>query len=139
MDTSETYILQCQKATEIQDGGEYGGVWLTHLGNDILLDTGTDRLYYVKDTYRTQTCSECGRDDTHIEKSEYTWLPTQDQLQAMYKPALGNTFALFGAFWVWCVKTMKAGELDYCQSWEQLWLAFIMSDFGKRWNGGDWA
>ncbi len=139
MDTTETYILQCRKATEMQPGEEAGGVWLTTLGNDILFDPETQKYYHVKDTYCSRTCPDCGHSDDHIVSSVYTWLPTQAQLQAMYKPTLGNTFALFGAFDMWMLHSLK-DNIEYVTSWEQLWLAFIMeSVHRKRWDGTDWV
>lgn len=74
------------------------------------------------------------------------WLPRQDQLQAMiideddvHKAGAFNTF-LYNAqqsfnHWFVCEP-----EPDYRESFEMLWLAFVMKkNFDKTWSDGKWV
>ena len=57
----------------------------------------------------------------------------QDQLQE--KMDKENTLALLMSFTDWVKK-----ETDYCrESFEQLWLAFVMWElYQKKWSGSNW-
>jgi len=81
-----------------------------------------------------------------LEGDKITWLPRQDQLQAMVgsynecfdlldrecNPDRGDFAKLHYAY-------HSLGVLPF-NSMEQLWLAFVMSErFRKYWNGEDWV
>ena len=80
-------------------------------------------------------------------KGEHIWLPTQSQLQEMVPPngVLLDKFEsffyeFFGGFdGVYPCYEMP-GWGKHCESWEQLWLSFIMSELhSKKWNGEAWV
>jgi hypothetical protein len=150
MDTSETYINQCQKATEIQaawqfDDGDFyqdpdvqqkADEWVAeHQTRPINTVVALCEMCNVKDSYG----------DVHVgeyTRSEYIWLPRQDQLQAMVpnvpwtdRPIwrLVESFASF-------VMDLPVKGWSGQASMEQLWLALVMHQkYGKRWTGGEWA
>ena len=122
MDVSETYIKQCD-CEEIQCGRWYKGeLYDLLLGiqpKPIRVDE-LDNLWY-----------------------EGIWLPRLDQLQAMvgglehgfidWVKWLGNIYGFnYG--------DKPNGHLQIFSSWEQLWLAFVMSEkFGKIWSENSWV
>ena len=116
MDTSETYIKMCEKAVEIQK-----------VAPKFRPCRGPDYWYYP-----------LNRD---VERP--IWLPCQDQLQEMvggYQPQIFRTFVEFviGSRYL---ETWgdHLGPWDNHQSFEQLWLAFVMEEkYGKIWTGSDW-
>jgi hypothetical protein len=71
-------------------------------------------------------------DDAPREKLlELKWLPRQDQLQEMLSNNINYTIQVQGF----------DGMLEFSgrQSWEQLWLAFVLKEkFNKVWNGEKW-
>jgi hypothetical protein len=151
MDTSETYILQCQKATEIQamrpvgQDFEAGDFYGTHEKIRSGEHKGEVRwMAWVAEN------GECGMDQRG--KTD-VFLPRQDQLQEMVLPTirerydnkviLGHTLDDIGrvANWLTDIFLMKVREHGLkSNSMEQLWLAFLMWErYQKRWDGGDWA
>ena len=71
------------------------------------------------------------------------WLPRQDQLQDMldlheYTINISSNGVEF--FLVYAAKhTLEAQKIDYQETMEQLWLAFIMKEvYGKVWKDGRW-
>jgi len=133
MDTSETYIKMCEKAVEIQEAhsweeGDYG--W-----------QGTPS-YGVH-------CLVSHRDLVIWEKADeglpfhLIWLPRQDQLQEMVGGYQPHMFHAFIEFVIGCSYLESWGDYpnqwDKCQSYEQLWLAYVMyQKHGKAWNGDAW-
>ena len=116
MDTSREYILQCEKAEEIQK------LWEPDDGDFIHCDSNIcTEVHVVGDHFKY-------KDPT------YTWLPRQDQLQEM----IGGTWSgqLFRLDrWI-----KEFGKEYYaCTSMEQLWLGFVMTEkFNKKWDGESW-
>src|SRR5574343_136254 len=147
MDTSETYIFHCQKATEIQAlrpprqdfqpadfyatrekirSGEHKGEvrWMAWVAEN----------------------GDCGMDQRD---KDDTWLPRQDQLQEIVSQgslvfegggaAASNLCHAFDLWvrqnWIWGNSTTD----EVFASMEQLRLAFVMWErYQKRWTGGDW-
>ena len=135
MDTSETYIKMCEKAEEIQnhsfDEGDYHG----------LLQNG----YWSAHNY----CVEDGF--VGVNPLKVFWLPRQDQLQEMVgdlarKDWGANEFeAEVQFFAIEVIFSNDSGIFglhtgyEQFQSWEQLWLAFVMKEkYGKVWTGEEW-
>lgn len=158
MDTSETYIKMCQKATEIQ------AVWKPAEGDYFYQPTSRPFLegqFCVYDVRLLIRGPESGRlcfpeivsggpwgeynedgleyiDDT----ARLIWLPRQDQFQEMIEgtaPAVLMAFAN-EAFdrdhdWIEVIAPYKA-----LASMEQMWLCYVMSErYQRRWTGEEWA
>ena len=137
MDTSETYIKMCEKATEIRANHEY-------VEGDIV-------AYLRSKNYQKFSWASEGKPQIElyveghifdITKIEFCWLPRQDQLQEMVPTKIAGTkpnlkmiseFTHFFDYW----DTM--GIPAILTTWEQLWLAFVMKEkYNKAWNGEDW-
>ena len=124
MDTSETYIKMCSKATEIQ----------------------TLRLqlhsYGTKDYWAY--LSETPINSPLLGKRKIIiWIPRQDQLQEMIMPSLGSDFKGFAPFILnerLYTSLSVDGIYNWGRSFEQLWLAFIMKElYSKVWNEEEWV
>ncbi len=62
---------------------------------------------------------------------EFTWLPRQDQLQEMVKEDCHICLL---------EKVIDFAEIDFNESFEQLWLRYVMKEkHNKTWNGEGWA
>jgi len=73
-------------------------------------------------------------DSDSMIKATYIWLPTQDRLQGM----LG--FLGASDIYGWLRRITKFQMLYPFQSYEQLWLAFVMKEkWNKVWNGEYWV
>lgn len=147
MDTSEQYIEMCAKAEKIQEGKpqDVGGVCLE---NSIIVSTtsefGLGDYYHVVDEEGVRCCKECGHEEPYIISSKVTWLPHQDELQAMVfagpfgRDIVGNLnefnrWAKLHSIWG------DSSKEEEFQSLEQLWLAFVMQEkYGKVWKGEEW-
>lgn len=133
----ELYIEKCKAATNIQEirkgftTGDAGDRWLKH--GRIQTYSGPGVVY-------------CGG----------TWLPRQDQLQAIYTSThLRVPGSLMGDFMRWLTGYERykndnyiyyPEELDWFYrassktTMEQLWLAFVMHElYGKTWDGEGWV
>ncbi|KKM71280.1 hypothetical protein LCGC14_1432190 [marine sediment metagenome] len=128
MDTSETYIKMCD-CPEIQENRpEHGGDFFHEHG---WFDC-TPQIYC--------DCRKGEFDSRHF-KTNYVWLPRQDQLQGMVAPESKETelypiAKLLNGFFDF-TKAYKFGE--HAPTMEQLWLAFVMKEkHGKVWNGTEW-
>ncbi len=80
-----------------------------------------------------------GEDNYNHVKERSIWLPTQSQLQKMlgdFRKTLGILVYLEQSG----LSAFKPSGADYhIESWEQLWLAFVMKEkFNKVWNGEEW-
>ena len=101
-------------------------------------------------------------------KADFIWLPRQDQLQAMAiekqikyhynHPIKSKLYFVLKDFYIFAGKTwndthpfgkcvekegggyeVKASHQYLLGSYEQLWLAFVMSErYNKKWNGENW-
>jgi hypothetical protein len=133
MDTSETYIKRCQKATEIQelaDGDREGDFWRAYVPWDCRRTTA----------YKYETvinfCEE--QEGMRAGGGKDIWLPRQDQLQEMMP--YGDDYL---SFVMHVAHPDELADLDpyhsKFQSWEQLWLAYYMAEaHNKRWTGDEW-
>ncbi len=109
MDTSESYIKMCEKAGEIQQ----------------LKPDGSQGEFVHCDGEAYQEM-----DDRPL--TPYIWLPRQDQLQEM----VGGYHTIGGKQDEW-TRNMRKEDFPYWQSfesYEQLWLAFVMHEKGKVWS-----
>ncbi len=119
MDCGSNYIKMCEKAEEIHSLRRYNlevGDYAFEDNHIIII--GSDRYQY---------------------RGKGIWLPRQDQLQEMVKDGLAWLHVRFDEF----VRSRKgewlSGEIQDYDSFEQLWLAFVMREkFGKAWDGKEW-
>ena len=134
MDTSETYILMCKQATEIQldwepaEGdfvdGDYPSVireW------SIVQNQGSASL---RPLFTTKGKLAWYR------REEMVWLPRQDQLQDMV-----NYYSMVRvAHIIVEVDHMNSPYYSKFDSLEKLWLAFVMKEgYDKEWDGKTWV
>jgi len=123
MDTTPEYIKMCEKATEIQ-----------------ALHDITD---YEHDCVFCRNCQEVCHEDSGYYfccgETDGLWLPLQDQLQGMVFPKAFSVHDL-DKFYNWADKRIETLHGCELESWEQLWLAFVMSElYDKVWNGEKWV
>ncbi len=122
MDVSETYIEMCEKAEEIQELSP----WQHDDGHN---------FWHVFET---------------LPKNN-VWLPRQDQLQEMLGLPMPELLdKLYTEIWTedhgimipdWAEVRDKRNRSTgkwLVYSWEQLWLAFVMKENNKVWDGTDW-
>ena len=128
MDTSENYIKMNVKAPEIQrllpeDDREHCYLVCSQYG-----------WYFHSEGFKGEkiTLSDCGCIAPSV------WLPRQDQLQEMIMPKDRPVAYLLNAFLIFC-GDLPLTICNVFASFEQLWLAFVMKDKGKVWNGEDWV
>ncbi len=113
MDTSEEYVLMCREAKEIQAHEFiYGDLW-------------SDDGFTVKVVL-----------PNHFPVANCIWLPRQDQLQEMVKE---DTLASSVGSFIRPYDDYGRIDIPEVNSWEQLWLAFVMQQkYNKTWNGETW-
>lgn len=153
MDTSPEYILQCEKAEEIQALWQCkSGDWFYAKEN---LGDANDKSFIAKgeivcngDIANFCWESSCDFGGGIDNFNNAIWLPRQDQLQAILDIKHHPTLLLH-AFHKWAVIENNwvqylpygDGEATNCPftSMEQLWLAFVMKEkYDKVWTGEDW-
>ena len=133
MDTSETYIEQCEKATKLQKE------WKPKFG-DRIKEGFISRIYINGDIGFVTTGGE-GR----ISRELAICIFSQDQLQEMVLKIGNHPWSLFWDIEDWLSK-IAGDSYEYINvnkipftSMEQLWLAFVMSElYSRRWDGNDW-
>ena len=141
MDTSETYIKMCEKATEIQkvcpfSEGDF-------IFNKSAYPVGRLFVNYAHQPYEDRIDWELIYKPDEYKRFNI-WLPRQDQLQEMIgEKSMGG---LIHRFHQWyhshlSVVTIKENETYFfMMSMEQLWLALAMFElYKKSWNGTDWV
>ena len=128
MDRTKKYILQCEKAVEIQKG------WQPNI---------LDIFYYANGISHvtTEDFCKCVKHKGVYFKRQKTWLPRQDDMQEMLPWGLNSL--IHGMFWFVnkkiCNMIIEREDLPDYRSMEQLWLAFVMKEkYGKVWNGKEW-
>ena len=133
MDITETYIKMCERADEMQ----VLHYWKT---GDFSSNSSVPIF-----------CQRCINEYSGMipdgEAKGDVWLPRQDQLQEMVRKHEERLFLRFRRWWGSLVErddkypdfnSMSNEHLDY-DSFEQLWLAFVMKEnFNKVWDGSDW-
>ena len=150
MDTSETYIDMCEKATEIQ--GEWDsqvGDWYTpkrdlfedNSGSEWKIE-GENLVFKKGDIYCAgsdgfqgfESTGWCDWSGSIGDFSLLIWLPRQDQLQEMVVENYVSHRKMFVCFGFYCA---EYGDINY--SGEKLWLMFVMyKKHNKEWVNGDW-
>jgi len=132
MDTSETYIKQCEKAVEIQES------WQA-LKHDLYVYREDDlkfHIHMVRQDYIPQYLTKY---------PVYVWLPRQDQLQEMSGQLPTETWLVLKLV-QWATEysdhykdTIYTQYARQFTSMEQLWLAFVMFDkYNKVWDEESW-
>lgn len=139
MDTSQEYILMCDKATEIQR------VWKPKDGDCFFVKYGTfsnghepcngEEIFGIGDVVWAGASVAPRGADTN--DGQYVWLPRQDQLNCMFsKWGVFATLDQFNSWW----RREAINKTKSLTTIDQLWLAFVMHvKFSKAWNGKDWA
>lgn len=122
MDTTEKYIEMCTKAEEIHS------LWCAKKC-DVFAYVEQDLKYHIHTVWRGA--------GYFSKYPVYIWLPRQDQLQEMLlQPAntkYPDIYYLMADFKIVMVENLR---LD---SFEQLWLAFVMKEkYNKSWDGENW-
>lgn len=135
MDTSEKYILMCEKAQEIQKLFEFRerdccfGVFET----ECIEDSG---IFYIS------RCQDDFYSTLPVTNKERVWLPRQDQLQEMVMKDSINIE--LNRFFVFSLEKRYNWHSDFeypvfaafrFDTFEQLWLAYVMKcKFSKTWS-----
>lgn len=130
MDTSE-YYRKMADCPEIQDGWEpKKGDWYTCWMDDTRV---SDIPHWSKGLV-------IGRyKPFNREGYKRLWLPRQDQLQEMANQCgCTDPMCLHLCFHKWFIKLPNPAP-PYTDSFEQLWLAFVMADHNKTWDGETWV
>jgi len=152
MDTSETYIKMCEKATEIQslkpqpeDGNPY---------SPKEFDRDYVSFFYLPEEGRVEVLKWDNDEGRPIiggyndDRDGAIWLPRQDQLQEMVEVPESSITSriewllidLVSEYTTWDDSDQTVGmHIPVFKTFEQLWLAFVMKEkYGKDWNGEDW-
>ena len=141
MDTSEGYIKMCD-CPEIQGQRPKGQGW-RNWGDDgdfVFVrhdDDPLDNRFHAGPSIVWNGCLPTSGYHNwremwaSVADEEVVWLPRQDQLQEMLGMGLD-----------WQVRNVVSFYHDVmddnAKSWEQLWLAFVMHEKGKHWDGEQW-
>jgi hypothetical protein len=152
MDTSETYMKQCEKAGEIQRIWDKSGIkWGDFY---VYNDEPCSRDDPAYGFYGELQIKCVGKSET-VEHNAF-WLPRQDQLQEMVGMVGDPLFATYrlrlfseglkyvpdGAVYAHIDRSIDIQETEYPKqftSMEQLWLAFVMQEkYNKVWDGENW-
>ncbi len=139
MDTSDTYILMCTKATEIQayKQPKPNKIYLCKSQMGKISHDLEGGVFYGQPT----------QEIVHpfvVPMPLAIWLPRQDDLQKM---VAGDWVKTFGEFVFWVERDDNSGVDEFnfenthgYDSMEQLWLAFVMHvKYHKTWNGKDFV
>ena len=146
MDTSAEYIEMCRKATEIRASHtpQIGDWYHTPIidawypNNDpepenrvVCEGDEHERIYNMLRPWAGY-CDPSNYDNVI---KESVWLPRQDQLQKMFENRIKfNVLSLNG----FLQETERSNV--YFDSWEQLWLAYVMHKrYDKSWDGKEWV
>ena len=153
MDDTKVYIKQCSMCVDIQklyDPSKPSFLW------DHSLKESYDRSRYTYKEYRILDIVPLADMPlglhifTSYDGYEWSciWLPRQDELQQMVKQESDKNYdwqVQLSQLDSFVTERSVHGESfsDYsCQfeTWEQLWLAFVMHErYGRRWNGERWV
>lgn len=141
MDTSPEYIKMSGMAKKIQmvrpnpndenscDGEYTAFFYLPKKGKIEILKWDNDEGHPIIGDY--------GNEDEAA-----VWLPRQDELQGMINQPqdfIGNWPIILMEKVVKWSEICRYGIYTWGESFEQLWLAFVMKEkFNKTWNGEDW-
>ena len=138
MDNTKIFILQCEKAVEIQAIKNIGKN--PHIGDYVFLKgwecshiiIGLDE-FYDDETWKVKL-----NDSFYEDAKELTWIPTQSDLQGMDDTDRG-WLTLSEDFYIFCKDHYSMDDKYWLTSMEQLWLAFVMLEkYNKIWDGKNW-
>ncbi len=142
MDRTKEFILQCERAIEIQKMFPQNPI----IGDCVILNHQYPYIvtelqeYYDDNTWLLRL----GENDQGDSK-RLIWLPRQDQLQEMIniKNYISYPSSNWGLVCVFYSRFSKNAEYSpqqiYKMSMEQLWLVFVMKEkYNKTWNGETW-
>lgn len=126
-DSTEYYIMMCEKAKEIQE------LWKPSRGDFVYDIVDNDNIWHSRGWHIiTSVVTDLFQIDQYqgtCKKEKYIWLPRQDQLQDITGiKSIPTLLSRFNEF--------VFGDIEYAScfvdSCEQLWLAFVMkTKFGK--------
>lgn len=142
MDTSPEYIKMCEKAVELQDDWRLG----KFDNGDFIYDKRSEKVLgdekYQKKYQALKIIKKVannGNYQTGYNRFYYIWLPRQDQLQEIMPNKPEDCFEIVERLNIF-IKFDKGSRLLQSppKSMEQLWLMFLMSGYGKFWNGEEW-
>ena len=120
MDTSKEFILMSEKAVEIQEG------WSPKTGD----------VCFREEIVALVPGS--AKNSGEEWKAESIWLPTQSQLQAMVGDC-NNPYPIIESFYEFALNPKRLDGIEEIMlSMEQLWLAFVMRENNKTWDGEVW-
>lgn len=149
MDDTPKYIEMCEKAVEIQKE------WKPSEGDFIIRSDITQESLNVVILKQLRDCKNFDRItvEAQVERNPLTWLPRQDQLQEMLEETLMGKRLRERNRFSWAYREHPEGWMATCilwefsqwedkvkgyrlfDSWEQLWLAFVMKEkYKKVWN-----
>ena len=117
MDVTSEYVKQCEKAVEIQNKSPRKDFMDLEFSSGVYFSPDGNRWFRKMNGDRV-----------------YIWLPRQDDLQGMIK---GEPAAVLVNLGEWA-QSNEMGNIN-TTSYEQLWLAFVMKEYGKVWNGEEWV
>ena len=137
MDNTKEYILQCEKAEEIQ-------LLKPNPKEEDRNDVEYVSYFYLPEEERVEILKFDNDEDHpiiggyHDDESGAIWLPTQDQLQDLLNYELSDLTYDFNEF-NFDKKFGGLLSIDKFTSMEQLWLAFVMYEkYVKYWDGKKW-
>jgi len=125
MDTSETYIKMRRVAIPFLE-----------MGNPPKFSCGTEVCWQT-----TFVCTDIKGDFYYSSEDETFQLERQDQLQEMVRPIpkYGDKVSPYNLSWSFYQFVHQSNPKERGDTFEQLWLAFVMKEkFNKTWNGEDW-
>ena len=142
---TKTYIKQCEKAKEVQEA------WIPGIGDYCINKVDNEEVMIiasrgkiVNKEYKFVYTGIGSREqrDYWLKKDKLILLPTQEQLQEMMLPILGDDF-------IGCApiilnrkleeSLLSKGIYNWGKSYQELWLAFVMEEkYNEVWNGDNW-
>ena len=153
---TDNYIKMCEQAEEIQklwkpeegDNFAYIKVVPFRREKDKLIiekigNFGNSRYFSQWGFKNRKLYKEVYFSENWQSNEEYIgviWLPTQEQLQGMYKQKWANGQTYLDYFYQWAKKQYNPFVLNREDiSWNELWLAFVMHEkYHKIWTGEKW-
>lgn len=147
MDTSEKYILMCEKAEEVQklrplncgdlfarhSEHSFSDNFITYLGNIRTYTRALSRHYFIDG-------GGIWKPLRNIPTDLLIWLPRQDQLQEMLASDEGTMESSMQQLrgFIYRLDLKRHYYKQFYKSYEQLWLAFVMREkYSKQWSEKD--
>ena len=139
MDILKEYILQCEKAKEIQKA------WKPKVGDNFCMQgnlrvtTTINIVTVVTKSLNNQSICVRGINGYALDISLAVFIPSQAQLQGMLHKTFQGVYALGKCAYLFNGIKKNREYYGIFKSMEQLWLAFVMKEkYNKIWNGEEW-